>query len=628
MQNLLKKISTVVCIWLSLGLVSSPQPTRFYVSVDGLDANPGTIQKPFATLQRAQQAIQEWKARNTTGGIIQVLLRGGIYELDSSLLIKKNEGETVPVLIEYKPYLKEKVVLSGQKSLLPNWKKQPDQENKSNLWKMYIPEARNKQWIFRQLFANGKRLQRATSPFLRTSNPLPKYIDKIKRFDFKGNNKLRDEEPEAYCSFQYKDLPKSIDIKGAELIIYHSWETSWHSIYKIDSISKSIYLKTPFTYPIGFFSPETPYRVENSWNYFDEAGEWYLDVENGELWYKAKEDENPNQLDFIIPKTNQLVTISGDRKGDRKESNEKLVFENINFEYTADTVGVTYLTKKQKNIFLQKCPWLDFSTGYTSYQTAADCGSTISLNSCSNIRFERCSFSRIGGYGIKINQYTSDITINNCTMNDMGGGGILIGFPVSKPILMGIPEAASPSRNTVSNCIITNGGKLHGSAVGIALMQANNTIVIHNEIAYFPYTGISCGWTWDKSENFTKQNRVEYNVIHDVMQQLADGGGIYTLGEQPGTSIKGNYIYNIKRSANAIGSKNNGLFFDESSSKMTVEKNVVTSVENGPYRFNKSDSTTINLKNNYFKEQLNKRDKSISSLINNAGYKPLKKTDK
>ena len=49
------------------------------------------------------------------------------------------------------------------------------------------------------------------------------------------------------------------------------------------------------------------------------------------------------------------------------------------------------------------------------------------------------------------------------------------------------------------------------------------------------------------------------------MQHLGDGGGIYTLGFQPGTVIRGNHIHHVQRSRFNQAAPNNGMFIDEGS---------------------------------------------------------------
>ena len=59
------------------------------------------------------------------------------------------------------------------------------------------------------------------------------------------------------------------------------------------------------------------------------------------------------------------------------------------------------------------------------------------------------------------------------------------------------------------------------------------------------YTGVSVGWMWNPTPTPCRANLVENNHIHHVMQILSDGGGIYTLGRQPGTVLRGNVIHDV-----------------------------------------------------------------------------------
>ncbi len=52
---------------------------RLFVAPQGNDADPGTEQKPFATIGRAQRAVRALLAGTQPGGPITVLLRGGVY---------------------------------------------------------------------------------------------------------------------------------------------------------------------------------------------------------------------------------------------------------------------------------------------------------------------------------------------------------------------------------------------------------------------------------------------------------------------------------------------------------------------------------------------------------------------
>jgi hypothetical protein len=83
--------------------VCAAQP--YYVSPTGDDTNPGSLEKPFATLQRAQQAAHQ---KHGT-----VFLRGGTYYLPSPLVFTAEDSGTpdTPEIIQ--DYQNEKPVISG-----------------------------------------------------------------------------------------------------------------------------------------------------------------------------------------------------------------------------------------------------------------------------------------------------------------------------------------------------------------------------------------------------------------------------------------------------------------------------------------------------------------------------------
>ena len=130
---------------------------------------------------------------------------------------------------------------------------------------------------------------------------------------------------------------------------------------------------------------------------------------------------------------------------------------------------------------------------------------------------------------------------------------------------------------------------------------SKNTLISHNHVAYMPYTGISIGFRWNTTPTSQSHCIVEYNHIHDVMIKIADGGGIYTLGYQPQTVLRGNHIYNVHRSSYAHGgAPNNGIFFDEGSKGFLVEDNVIYGTSGNSIRFNQNKKEWHTWRNNSF----------------------------
>src|ERR1017187_6622584 len=77
----------------------------YYVAPVGNDANPGTPEKPFATLQRAQGAVRQKHG--------DVFLRGGTYYLPATLVFTAEDSGTKDAPVVFQNYQGEQPVISG-----------------------------------------------------------------------------------------------------------------------------------------------------------------------------------------------------------------------------------------------------------------------------------------------------------------------------------------------------------------------------------------------------------------------------------------------------------------------------------------------------------------------------------
>ena len=57
--------------------------------------------------------------------------------------------------------------------------------------------------------------------------------------------------------------------------------------------------------------------------------------------------------------------------------------------------------------------------------------------------------------------------------------------------------------------------------------------------------GIAMGWGWgNPTKSYARGNAITYNRVDRANQRLADGGSVYTLSAQPGSTIAYNYVSN------------------------------------------------------------------------------------
>lgn len=135
------------------------------------------------------------------------------------------------------------------------------------------------------------------------------------------------------------------------------------------------------------------------------------------------------------------------------------------------------------------------------------------------------------------------------------------------------PVNESCKYNYINNNYITRIGLVNFGAPGMQFYYVENTTVSHNYIYDVPYSGICMGWGWSNYRDslVCHDNKIVNNRIEKILQVNFDGGGIYTLGQQRGSLITGNYISN---SPNANG----GVYFDNGTMHYTARDNVVEDV--------------------------------------------------
>ena len=117
------------------------------------------------------------------------------------------------------------------------------------------------------------------------------------------------------------------------------------------------------------------------------------------------------------------------------------------------------------------------------------------------------------------------------------------------------------------------------------------TKIEDNTIRYLPYTGISFGWMWDTTATPCRENKIKANHIYKIMNTLSDGGGIYSLGQQPGSLIIDNLIHDV--TVNEGRAESNGMFLDEGTQELLVENNIIFNIARSPLRFHKAFNNIV-----------------------------------
>ncbi|MDP3443295.1 MAG: hypothetical protein Q8T08_10610, partial [Ignavibacteria bacterium] len=85
---------------------------EYFISLSGSDKNIGSIEAPFATIERARDAVREDKLKSTEYSYT-VYLREGIYNIENTIEFDDRDSGSDSKPIVYRSYNNEKVRISG-----------------------------------------------------------------------------------------------------------------------------------------------------------------------------------------------------------------------------------------------------------------------------------------------------------------------------------------------------------------------------------------------------------------------------------------------------------------------------------------------------------------------------------
>lgn len=556
-------MGTLLSILTASTVVAAPTPAKttvFYVAPGGNDAWSGTraapnrekTDGPFATPQRARDAIRALKQRQ--GGALKqpvtVYLRGGLYCLAEPLVLTPEDSGTAECPVTWAAYPDELPALSGGRRIT-GW--QPVTLDGKALWAAEVPEARDGGWFFHQLWINGTRRIRARYPnrgYLEVAeNPDPDegWGKGQKRFRFKEG-----------------DLKAWATVSDAEVVVANRWVESHLPVERVDEAERMVHFTKRSVFRLD---PGDKYYIEHALELLDQPGEWYLDRKTGTLYTMPFPGEDPAKAEAVAPALSQVVRLEGTPELGLWV--EHLKFEGLKFAHTE-----WYFPADSK------AAWFNPEVGGFA-QAAVGVPGAVYGEGVQHVAFERCGFLHLGTYGIELGRGCRNNRIHACEFSDLAAGGVKIGETQVRE-----QEAERTYGNEVSDCYLHHGGRIFHSAIGIWCGQSYNNRFLHNHIHDFYYSGFSLGWTWGYGPALGYGNLVEGNHVHHIGVQsdgdgpiLSDMAGIYTLGLQEGTVIRGNLWHDVA----GLRYGGWGIYFDEGTTRIVAENNLVYRTTHGSF---------------------------------------------
>ena len=544
--------------WLILYLFTgyaAAQPATIYVSTSGDNDQDGLTQstavETFQTAWQKAIGIRE----NNPEGTITIHIDQGEYFWPEPVTITSLEFDNSKGRLIITGDSSDRAVISGGQPI-KGWKKW-----KGDIWRAYIPAVKKGGWNFQQVWINGQRGTRARIPnsgFFRVAG----FPD--------GGPEARYDSPSKHFQFEPGQFnPGWKNLEDIDVIVYHFWTDSHMRLDTIDTGTNTLTFQNQAgkRFTDDYTDEGARYIIENVFEGLDSAGEWYLDRKSGYIYYYLRKGEDPYHMEFYAPVNEKFLVLKGDPVDGKYLEN--ISIENLDFRYT------DYMLPPEST---------------NNNQASAEVSAALSFTGTRNCAVKNCFIHNIGNYAFEILDGSMNDVFSHNTIVQTGAGGFRID---------GGTLNESPLKRTryidISDNEIGWYGEEYRSSVGVLLMNASDCRIVHNLIHNGWYTGVSVGWSWGYQPSVSIDNLVAYNHIHTIGQGLlSDMGGIYTLGDSPGTILRNNLIHDV----DAHGYGGWGIYNDEGSTHILVENNIVYNTKFAGYDIHYAKE--IMVRNNVF----------------------------
>jgi hypothetical protein len=550
-RTLLAFMISVAFLAMSAQKVISENKTsrvEYYVSAAGNDANPGSIAKPFHTLEKAQSSVR-LLLKNDPKQDITVYLRGGNYFVEKTIHFDERDGSK-NVRIKYAGYQNEKATIIGGVAVI-GWEKWKD-----NIFRAKLPPQLQGKHFYR-LFDNSQSAVSARYPNLGCGF---------------GNGLECINNTTVKIPVEWKNY----DFSNAQ--VYGWIGLNWFSeLRAVLSIDKEKLLLTVDPGADGRMGLNERIYIQGVPELLDEENEWC--IKNDSVYYFPSDKSDINKRLIIAPTESRVIEIKGSTAS---QLIENISFENLHFQ------GSDFVNS-----------WEIFHPGEDNMIPAHLQEGLIFIENAKNISVKYCEIKGAGHSAVFINNKSESCTVYGCTISDAGFCGIYVNsYMPADPRFPNAQASYINKKHNLSNNFIHHCGLSVGTGSGIVLYQSGDNRITHNVICDMPRFGISYSGIRDGVLNgrpvtgekinyashfdyvHTRNNYIAYNDIFNVCRSSLDFGAIQSWGPGRDNVLDCNAIHDVDQAVR-WDAWAHGLFTDDGSDFVTLKNNIVFELKGG-----------------------------------------------